>query len=38
MMYFPNGWGQVYKVDVTSGTSADPVWVMDPGHGPRLGG
>ena len=30
MMYFPNGWGLVYKVDVSSGTSADPVWVMDP--------
>ncbi len=30
MMYFPNGWGHVYKVDVSGGNSAEPIWVMDP--------
>jgi len=29
-MYYPNGWGTVYKVDVRSGNSAKVVWVMDP--------
>ena len=29
-MYYPNGWGEVYKVDVTSGTMGTVVWLMDP--------
>jgi len=30
MMYYPNGWGETYKVDVTSGDKGDVVWLMDP--------
>src|SRR5690606_22945932 len=30
MMYFPNGWGVVYKLDVSSPDRAVPLWVMDP--------
>ena len=29
-MYYPNGWGEVYKVDVTSGTMGQVLWLMDP--------
>ena len=29
-MYYPNGWGEVYKVDVTSGNMGTVVWLMDP--------
>jgi alcohol dehydrogenase (cytochrome c) len=29
-MYYPNGWGVVYKVDVRSGDAAEIVWQMDP--------
>ena len=29
-MYYPNGWGEVYKVDATSGTMGQVLWLMDP--------
>jgi len=29
-MYYPNGWGVVYKVDVRAGDTAEIVWQMDP--------
>ncbi len=31
MMYVPNGWGEVYAIDLTSGRKADIKWKMDPG-------
>jgi alcohol dehydrogenase (cytochrome c) len=30
MMYYPNGWGELYKVDVSSGKSGTVVWYVDP--------
>ncbi|MCC6984150.1 MAG: PQQ-binding-like beta-propeller repeat protein [Bauldia sp.] len=30
IMYFPNGWGVVYRVDVSDPTFANPQWKMDP--------
>jgi len=30
MMYYPNGWGNVWKVDVTSGKAGQVLWHMDP--------
>jgi len=31
MMYVTDGWGRVYKIDVTSGTHGTILWKMDPG-------
>src|ERR1700728_2877954 len=31
MMYVTDGWGRVYKIDVTSGTQGKIIWKMDPG-------
>jgi alcohol dehydrogenase (cytochrome c) len=31
MMYVTDGWGRVYKIDVTSGTHGKIIWKMDPG-------
>jgi alcohol dehydrogenase (cytochrome c) len=31
MMYVTDGWGRVYKIDVTSGTHGQILWKMDPG-------
>ena len=29
-LYYPNGWGELYKVDATSGNAGQVVWLMDP--------
>ena len=33
-MYMPNGWGEVFKIDVRSGSKGEILWIMDPGVDP----